>query len=151
MADVQRNSSPLGNGQRRNLSSMTKGAGHDFCRRSFGRPALKAYEPLSGGYDLTTRRGRERLYLFCSAKRPRHVSFPSPCRSQKLNFWRSLATRVSYCRWNGHLVSEIASSWLSAARCNEVQCSTYPTTCWRPPTVALGERGGGEEREEGGE
>ena len=31
------------------------------------------------GYDLTTRRGRERLYQFCSAKRPRHVSFSSPC------------------------------------------------------------------------
>ena len=32
------------------------------------------------GYDLTTRRGRERLYVFCSAKRPRHVWFSSPCR-----------------------------------------------------------------------
>ena len=32
------------------------------------------------GYDLTTRRSRERLYQFCSAKRPRHVWFSSPCR-----------------------------------------------------------------------
>ena len=32
------------------------------------------------GCDLTTRRGLERLYQFCSAKRPRHVWFSSPSR-----------------------------------------------------------------------
>ena len=32
------------------------------------------------GYDLTTRRGRERLYVYCSAKRPRRVWFSLPCR-----------------------------------------------------------------------
>ena len=36
---------------------------------------------LWNGYDLTTRRGRELLYLFCSAKRPRHVWFSSLCRA----------------------------------------------------------------------
>ena len=75
----------------------------DFWNRAvrFGRPDLleirvnsdsplaNAVESAGGeglrasswnGYDLTTRRGRERLYVFCSAKRPRHVWFSSPCR-----------------------------------------------------------------------
>ena len=108
VAEVQRNSSPFGKGQRRNLSSMTKGvlaaAQHlvssctDCWNRAvrLGRPDLlevcansdsplvDAVESAGGeglrtsfwnGYDLTTRRGRERLYQFCSAKRPRHVWF----------------------------------------------------------------------------
>ena len=109
---MQRNSSSLGKGQRRNLSSMTKvfslilAAAHldssctDCWNRAvrFGRPDLlevcaksdsplvEAAESAGGeslrtsfwnGYDLTTRRGRER-YQFCSAKRPRHVWFSSP-------------------------------------------------------------------------
>ena len=36
--------------------------------------------PFWNGYNLTTTRGRERLYVFCSARRPRHVWFSSPCR-----------------------------------------------------------------------
>ena len=52
-------------------------------------PLVEAVESASGeglrnsfwnGYDLTTKRGRERLYQFCSAERPRHVWFSSPCR-----------------------------------------------------------------------
>ena len=116
VAEVQRNSSSLGKGQRRNFSSMTKvlslilaAAQHldssctDCWNRAvrFGRPDLLevcansdsplvvAVESAGGeslrtsfwnGYDLTTRRGRERLYQFCSTKRPRHVWFSSPCR-----------------------------------------------------------------------
>ena len=48
---------------------LWKNAGGEGLRASFWN-----------GYDLTTRRGRERLYVFCSAKRPRHVWFSSPCR-----------------------------------------------------------------------
>ena len=116
VAEVQRNSSSLGKGQRRNLSSVTKvfslilaAAQHldssctDCWNRAvrFGRPDLlevcansdsplvEAVESAGGeglrtsfrnGYDLTTRRGRERLYQVCSTKRPRHVWFSSPCR-----------------------------------------------------------------------
>ena len=116
MVQVQRNSSSLGKGQRRNLSSMTKVFSLIFAAAQqldssctdcwnrvvrFGRPDLlevcaksdsplaEAVESASGeglrtsfwnGYDLTTRRGRERLYQFCSTKRPRHVWFSSPCR-----------------------------------------------------------------------
>ena len=52
-------------------------------------PLVNAVEDAGGeglrasfwnGYDLTTRRGRERLYVFCSAKRPRHVWFSLPSR-----------------------------------------------------------------------
>ena len=59
----------------------------EFCASS-GSPLVEAVESAGGeglrtsvwnGHDLTTRRGRERLYLFCSAKRPRHVWFSSPC------------------------------------------------------------------------
>ena len=52
-------------------------------------PLVNAVEDAGGeglrasfwnGYDLTTRRGRECLYVYCSAKRPRHVWFSLPCR-----------------------------------------------------------------------
>ena len=115
-AEVQRNSSSLGKGQGRHLSSMTKvfslilaAAQHldSSCTDCWNRavrlgrpdilevcansdsPLVEAVESAGGeglrtsfwnGYDLTTRRGRERLYQFCSAKRPRHVWFSSPCR-----------------------------------------------------------------------
>ena len=45
----------------------------------FGRPDLLELcansdsRQWKNGYDLTTRRGRERLYQLCSTKRPRHV------------------------------------------------------------------------------
>ena len=116
VTDVQRNSSSLGKGQRRTLSSMTKVLSIVFAAAQyldssctdcwnravrFGRPDLlevcgnkdsplvEAVESAGGeglrtsfwtGYDLTTRRGRERLYLFCSRTRARHVWFSSPCR-----------------------------------------------------------------------
>ena len=121
---VQRNSSSMGKGQRRNLSSMTKvlstivaaaqfldSSCADFWDRAvrFGRPNLleictnndsplvNAVEDAGGeglrasfwnGYDLTTLRGRERLYVFCSAKRPRHVWFSSPCRASGVSSQR---------------------------------------------------------------
>ena len=121
---VQRNSSSMGKGQRRNLSSMTKVlstivAAAQFLDSScadcwnravrFGRPDLleictnndsllvNAVEDAGAeglrasfwnGYDLTTRRGRERLYVFCSAKRPRHVWFSSPCRTSGVSSQR---------------------------------------------------------------
>ena len=130
VADVQRNPSSLGRGQRRNLSSMTKvlapifvAAQHldssyaDSWNRTvcFGRPDLlevcansdsprtQAVENAGGqgvrtsfwhADDFTTRRGRERLYLFCSAKRPRHVCFSSPCRSHS-SISGAVAQRVS--------------------------------------------------------
>ena len=103
VAEVQRNSSSLGKGQRRNLSSMTKvfslisaAAQHldSSCTDCWNRsvrdsPLVEAVEGASGeglrtsfwnGHDLTTKRGRERLHQFCPAKRPRHVWFSSPCR-----------------------------------------------------------------------
>ena len=55
---------------RRLLHKSPESAGGEGLRASF----------WNGGYDLTTRRGRERLYVFCSAKRPRHIWFSSPCR-----------------------------------------------------------------------
>ena len=51
------------------LVNAVENAGGEGLRASFWN-----------GYDLTTRRGRERLCVFCSAKRPRHVWFSSPCR-----------------------------------------------------------------------
>ena len=56
------------------------------------------------GYDLTTRRGRERLYQFCSTKRPRHVWFSSPCRVSEhhhnvcLVFWMELQPWFRECK-----------------------------------------------------
>ena len=44
-----------------------------------GRESIRA--SFWSGYDLTTCCGRERFYVFCSAKRPRHVWFSSPCRA----------------------------------------------------------------------
>ena len=94
-------------GQRRNLSSMTKCAQRSLSPHSFwiplvpiagivveicatnDSPLVSAAEDVGGeglraslwnGNDLTTRRGRERLYVYCSAKRPRHVWFSLPCR-----------------------------------------------------------------------
>ena len=51
------------------LVEAVESAGGEGLRTSF-----------SNWYDLTTRRCRERLHLFCSAKRPRHVWFSSICR-----------------------------------------------------------------------
>ena len=60
----------------------------EVCANS-DSPLVEAVENAGGqglrtsfwnGYDLTTRGGRERLYQFCSRKRPRHVWFSSPCR-----------------------------------------------------------------------
>ena len=60
----------------------------EVCANS-DSPLVNAVESAGGegprasfwnGYDLTTSRGRERLYVFVSAKRPRHVWFSSPCR-----------------------------------------------------------------------
>ena len=101
VADVQRNSPSLGKGQRRNLSSMTKVLSTIFAAAQFldsscadcwnravrfGRPDLleirvNSDSPLvnavenAGGEGLRASFGRERLYVFCSAKRPRHVWF----------------------------------------------------------------------------
>ena len=69
------------------------------------------------GYDLTTRRGRERLYQFCSTKRPRHVWFSSPCRVSGASSQR----RVSYSGWNRSRGSESASTWLSCSICTTTQ------------------------------
>ena len=69
------------------------------------------------GYDLTTRRGRELLYLFCSAKRPRYVWFSSPCRASGVSL-----QRVSYPGWNRSRGSESASTWLSCSFCATTQC-----------------------------
>ena len=60
----------------------------EVCANS-NSPPVEAVENAGGeglrtsfwnGYDLTTRRSRERLYQFCSTKRPRHVWFSSPYR-----------------------------------------------------------------------
>ena len=60
----------------------------EVCANS-DSPLVEAVESEGGeglrtsfwnGYDLTTRRGRERLNQFCPAKRTRHVWFSSPCR-----------------------------------------------------------------------
>ena len=141
---VQQNSSSMGKGQRRNLSSMTKVlstivAAAQFLDSScadcwnravrFGRPDLleictsndspqvNAVEDAGGedlrasfwnGYDLTTRRGRERLCVFCSAKRPRHVWFSSPCRASG----SIITARVSYSARHCRCLSESTSTWL---------------------------------------
>ena len=158
VAEVQRNSSSLGKGQRRKFSSMTQvlslilaAAQHpdsccNDCRNRavrFGRPDLlevcansnsplvEAVESageeglrtsLWNGYDLTTRRGRELLYLFCSAKRPRHVWFSSPCRASGAS-----SQRVSYPGWNRSRGSESASTWLSFSFCATTQCIRLET------------------------
>ena len=75
------------------------------------------------GYDLPTRRGRERLYLLCSAKRPRHVWFSSPCGSHSSTSG-AVSQRVS--RIVRHPVSEITGSWLprsprAATRCTQLE------------------------------
>ena len=84
-------------------------------------PLVEAVESAGGeglrtsfwnGYDLTARRGRERLYLFCSAKRPRHVWFSSPCRVSGASSERVSRIFARHCR----RVSESAS-WLPCPFC----------------------------------
>ena len=159
MAEVQRNSSLLGKGQRRNLSSMTivlslilSAAQHldsscivywnravhfrrldllEVCAKSES-PLVEAVESAGGeglrtsfsnGYDLTTWCGRERLYLFCSAKRPRHVWFSSPCRVSGA----SSQTCVSYSGGNRNRGPESASTWLSCSFCVTTPCIQLET------------------------
>ena len=59
------------------LVEAVESAGEEGLRTSFWN-----------GYDLTTRRGCERLYQFCSTKRPRHVWFSS--------LWSIITTSVSW-------------------------------------------------------
>ena len=73
------------------------------------------------GYDLTTRRGRERLYQFCSTKRPRHVWFSSPCRvsgassqrvSRILDGTAAVVPRVQLLGCHVHFAQPLSvSSW----------------------------------------
>ena len=153
VAEVQRNSSSLGKGQGRNLSSMTKvfslilaAAQHldSSCTDCWNRavrlgrpdilevcansdsPLVEAVESAGGeglrtsfwnGYDLTTRRGRERLYQFCSAKKAktRLVLFTLS------SLWNIITTCVSYSGWNRSRGSESASTWLSRSFCTTTQ------------------------------
>ena len=163
VADVQRNQSSMGKGQRRNLSSMTQvlatffaAAQHldssyaDSWNRTirFGRPDLlevcaNSDSPLNQVVEKCQRRRlAEDLILdwlrLNHQTRPRAFVFVLLSEATKtrlvfvtlqitqLNFWRSLATRVSYCGWNCHPLSEIASSWLSrslraATRCIQLE------------------------------
>ena len=153
VAEVQRISSSLGKGQRRNLSSMTQALSlilaaaqhlassctHCWNRAvRFGRPDLlevcanrdspqvEAVESAGGeglrtsfwnGYDLTTRRGRERLYQFCSAKKTktRLVLFTLS------SLWNIITTCVSCSGWHRGRGSESASTWLSRSFCTATQ------------------------------
>ena len=106
VAEVQRNLSSSGHGQRRKFSSMTQvlslilaGAQHldsscnDCWNRAvrFGRPDLlevcaDSGSPLVEAVESAGEEGLRTslwngLYLFYSAKRPRHVWFSSPCRA----------------------------------------------------------------------
>ena len=72
----------------------------EVCANS-DSPLIQAVETAGGeglrtslwnGYDLTTRRGRERLYLFCSAKPQIHNWFSSPCKSNS-----SISGAVPHC------------------------------------------------------
>ena len=88
-------------------------------------PLVEAVESAGGeglrtslrtGYDLTTRRGRERLYQFCSTKRPRHVWFSSPCRVSGASSQRCVSSALNRSRG-----SESASTWLSRSFCTATQ------------------------------
>ena len=69
------------------------------------------------GYDLTTGRGRERLYQFCSAKRPRHVWFSSPCRVSGAS-----SQRVSRILDGiAAVVPRVQALWLSRSFCTTTQ------------------------------
>ena len=73
------------------------------------------------GYDLTTRRGRERLHQLCSEKKPRLVWFSSPCRvsgvssqrvSRILDGIASVVPRVQALGCHVHFAQPLsASSW----------------------------------------
>ena len=154
LTEVQRNSSSLGKGRRRNFSSTTKvlslifaAAQHldssctDCWNRAvrFGRPDLlevwassdsshvEAVESAGGeglrtsfwnGNDLTTRRGRERLYsvLFSEKAKTRLVLFTLS------SLWSIITTCVSKTGWNRSRGSESASKWLSCSFCATTQC-----------------------------
>ena len=76
---------------------------------------------LWNGYDLTTRRSRERPYQFCSAKSPRHVWFFSPCRvsgtssrrvSRILDEIAAVVSRVQALGCHVHFAQPLSvSSW----------------------------------------
>ena len=98
-------------------------------RANSDSPSVEAVENASGerlrtsfrkGYDLTTRRGRERLYLFCSAKRARHVWFSSPC--QVFGATSQSESRIL----NG--VAD-ASTWLPCPFCATTHCVQLETKC----------------------
>ena len=89
----------------------------EVCANS-ASPLVEAVESAGGeglrtsfwnGYDLTTRRGRERLYQFCSTKKAktRLVLFTLS------SLWNIITTSVSYAGWNRSCGSESASTWLS--------------------------------------
>ena len=101
----------------------------EVCANS-DSPLVKAVESAGGeglrssfrnGYDLTTGRGRERLYQFCSTRRPRHVWFSSPCRvsgassqrvSRILNGIAAVVPRLQALGCHVHFAQPLsASSW----------------------------------------
>ena len=105
----------------------------DVCENS-DSPLVEAVEGAGGeglrtsfwnGYDLTTRRGRERLHLFCSAKRlkTRLVLFTLS------SLWSIITTCVSYSGWNRSRGSESASTWLSRSFCTTTECIQLETEC----------------------
>ena len=100
------------------------------CVRTATRHLVEAVDSAGGeglrtscwnGYDLTTRRGRERLYQFCSTKRPRHVWFSSPCRvsgassqrvSRILDGTAAVVPRVQLLGCHVHFAQPLSvSSW----------------------------------------
>ena len=101
----------------------------EVCANS-DSPLVEAVESSGGeglrtsfwnGYDLTTRRGRERLHQFCSTKRPRHVWFSSPCRCSGVSSQRAsrildgsaaVVPRVQALGCHVHFAQPLsASSW----------------------------------------
>ena len=75
------------------LVNAVENAGGEGLRASFWN-----------GYDLTTRRGRERLYVFCSAKRPRLVTLSSS--------WNIITACVSHSARDCKRLSESTSTRL---------------------------------------
>ena len=82
--------------------------------------AEKVCEPPLERVLSDHRRGRERLYQFCSAKRPRHVWFSSPCRvcgtsqrvSRILDGIEAVAPRVQALGCHVHFAQPLSvSSW----------------------------------------
>ena len=134
--EVQRNSSSLGKGAKTKSLQHDKCALAGPCRSSaFGFLPIEPFasEDLIFWTCVRTatrhwwrpRRGRERLHLFCSAKRlhTRLVLFTLS------SLGSIITTGVSYSGWNRSRGSESASTWLSRSFCTTTECIQLETEC----------------------